>query len=430
MPDVRSCPLLLLFAGFAACGGGGGGGFRFTSTPGTAAAIRSPWTYQTVVAGSRGAVAFTLVQAPPAATVSAGGLLSWTPAYTDLGTASFVLRANDASGTIDQPFVLRVHQSLDLGVGLSPRGHTGGTTPQDWIDHLRGDSAHGRVRGFHGSWRDAVTADGELPQLFVAAGAFVATYGCVPSHVVGWSDGSGAPDLTSESEPANNTWTNQETRAEFLAVATALAQSQRPPLILLGNEVNAWYVTRSQAEWNDWVSEYEACYDAIKAVSPGTRVGMVFQLEMLKGLGGNTGWPWAQQWTLVDGIAAGGRADVLGLTSYPYLHHDQLAQLPADYYDEIARHWDGPIAFTEIGWLAAPHAPYPGGEQEQAGFVAQFFALCDDLPLYEVLWLFLHDWDGQVGQPAFADIGLRNNDGTVVRSADAAWRAEVGLRQR
>lgn len=430
-PAMRTTLALLCAIGCAACGGGGGGGgFRFTSTPGGAVAIRTSWSYQAATAGGRGTVTYTLAQAPSGASVSANGLVVWTPAYADLGNASFVLRASDDGGALDQPFTLRVHQGIEMGVALSPRGHTSSSTNQDWIDHLQGSSPHGRARGFHGSWRDAVSDDGQVPQLFTAGGSFVATYGCVGSYVVGWSDGAGAPDLTSESEPGNNTWSNSETRAEFLTMVTALAQSQRPPLLLLGNEVNAWFVTHSQVEWDLWIGEYEACYDAIKAASPGTQVGMVFQLELLKGLGGNTGWAFPPQWAIVDGLIAGGRLDVLGFTSYPYLHHDQLAQVPADHFEEIALHWGGPVAFTEIGWLAAPHAPYPGGEQEQADFVTQFFALTDDLPLTEVVWLFLHDWDGQAGQPAFADVGLRNNDGTVVRAADAVWRDAVALRQR
>jgi len=166
-----------------------------------------------------------------------------------------------------------------------------------------------------------------------------------------------------------------------------------------------------------------------KAVSPDTKVGMTFQLEMLKGLGGNTGWMFVPQWPIVDALVSGGRIDVLGFTSYPYLHHDALADVPADYYDEIAMHWTGPVAFSEIGWLAAPHLPYPGDATEQADFVTRSFAATDDFDLAWVNWLFLHDYDGQATLPAFADIGLRGNDGSVVRPADAVWQAQVALRQ-
>jgi hypothetical protein len=120
----------------------------------------------------------------------------------------------------------------------------------------------------------------------------------------------------------------------------------------------------------------------------------------------------------------------MGFTSYPYLHYDLVTDLLADHYEEIALHWTGRIAFTEIAWPAAAHPPFPGSESQQADFVTSFFALSDDLEMLYVAWLFLHDFDGQALHPGFEDIGLRNNQGTVIRLADALWQSAVALRQQ
>ncbi|MCA8954329.1 MAG: hypothetical protein KDE27_32775 [Planctomycetes bacterium] len=422
---------VLFAAALAACShGGGGGSFSFTSTPATSTAIRSSWQYQATTGNAPGAVTYSLLQGPVGATMSSDGLLSWTPTYADLGTHTLIVRATAANTAIDQSLALRVHQGLQMGVGLSPRGHTGSSTTPDYEAHLDPDSPHGRARGFHTAWRDSVANGGQIPPLLTVGMSFASTYGIEPGYVIGWADGNGAPDLTSDSNPSDNSWNNAETRSEFLAMVTAFAAAATPEHLFLGNEVNAYYNTHSQPEWDAWISEYEACYDAIATVSPDTQVGMVFQLEMLKGLGGNTGWSWAAQWSLVDALVASGRVDVIGFTSYPYLHYDLRTDVPSGYYDEIAAHWTGPVAFTEIGWLATAHPPYPGDETDQALFVGDFFAATANLDLAYVAWLFLHDWDGQASTIAFADIGLRNNDGSVIRMADMAWRVEVALRQR
>ncbi len=59
-----------------------------------------------------------------------------------------------------------------------------------------------------------------------------------------------------------------------------------------------------------------------------------------------------------------------------------------------------------------------------------FFDLTQNLELANVVWLFLHDLDAQTVQPAFDQIGLRNNMGNVTRLGDAVWQGEVALRQK
>jgi hypothetical protein len=318
-----------------------------------------------------------------------------------------------------------------LGVALSPRGHTSSSTTQDWIDFYSGHAAYGRVIAFHGMWRDHPTGDGEIPALATAAMDAAAHFGFTPVVGLGWSDGAGAPNLTSESEPGNNSWTNAETRSEFLSMVTAFASTRHPPFLFLGNETNSYAVTHSVAEWAAWMSELFACYDAIKAASPSTFVFTTFQLEKMKGLGAATsGWTFAPQWGLLSELSASGKIDGVGFTTYPYFEYADPAAIPNDYYDEIAQHWTGPVLFTEVGWPAVASPPFPGGVAAQADFVPRFFALTERLDRRYAAWLFLHDWDGEATTPPFRGIGLRSNDGSVVRPSDSAWRASVVTLER
>jgi len=213
-------------------------------------------------------------------------------------------------------------------------------------------------------------------------------------------------------------------------MVTSYAQTWRPAYLFLGNETNVYFASHTQPEWDAWVSEYAASYDAIKAVSPGTRVFTTFQLEHTSALGGaTTGWTDPPSWSAVDSIVATGKLDLLGITTYPYFEHATPAAIPADYSDELAQHWSGALALTETGWLGGPHFPYPGGEADQADFAARVFELTQEFDLEYVIWLFRHDWDGQALTPAVADIGLRSNDGALIRAADAVWRAQAALRE-
>lgn len=411
---------------------------RLQNSPPTQAAIGERWRYEPDVNGL--VVVLDIVQGPPGMFVGLSGDLDalWTPTLADLGQHEVIL---DITGDTTIPgtvlhetdtarlrFTLRVHQDLDLGTTLSPRGHSLLSTAGDLADYLQ-DREHGRVVGFQGPWRASLVTAGEVPQHALAAIEARRDFGIVPAIDLCWSDDAGTPDLTSDSS-AENSWLNAETRQEFLAMVTALATHAQPRHLVLGHETNVYFGSHTQAEWDAWISELEACTDAIHAVSPGTQVATSFQLEFLMGLGANAGWSGPARWELVDDLEAGGTLDALAFTTYPYLEYDALADVPAAHWSEIAAHWSGPVLFTELAWPAAPHAPYPGDELEQADFVSFFLDGVAELEVESASWLFLHDWDQEAASPVIATTGLRDNLGLVLRPADLIWRAEVALRQR
>lgn len=265
---------------------------------------------------------------------------------------------------------------------------------------------------------------GELPGLIATAVAADAQFGVRPTFVIGWADGQGVPDLTSDSEPSNNTWSNAETRTEFTDMVVDLATSYQPEYLALANELDIWWEAHP-GDLDQWLSLYSSVYDAVKAVSPQTKVYATFQYENLQGLGSFG----AASWSAFDAMTSTLRLDLAAFTSYPYFEHASPSSIPSSYYDEIGLHWSGPVAFTEIGWLSAPSFPYPGSEMDQAAFVTQFFTRSAAYDLEFVQWLFLHDFDGQAAFPPFVGIGLRSNDASVVRPADAVWQAQVALRE-
>ncbi|MEZ5964664.1 MAG: Ig domain-containing protein [Planctomycetota bacterium] len=388
------------------------------------------YAYLPVWAGDASALAgFQLRVSPAGMTVDPTlGQIAWTPTTAQIGEHAVTLVAVVGGRDVEQQWTIRVSQATWFGVALSPRGHSASTTTQDWVDHLTMPGVHGAVRSFHGAWRDSGMTNGEVPQLARTGAQWALDYGFVAAFGFGWSDGAGNPDLTSDSEPSNNSWSNVETRREFREMVTAFAGQWQPRFLFLGNETNVWFQSHTQNEWMDWVSEFGECYDAIKQASPATEVFTVFQLEMMKGVGRHNGWSNAPQWQLLADHAATGKIDTFGFTVYPYFEHDTPGQVPDSYLQEIRAHWTSPVAFTEVAWPAMARPPYSGDEADQAAFVRRFLSLAAELDVSYLSWLFVHDWDGQASTPAFTAVGLRANDGTP-RAADLAWQEEIAARE-
>ncbi len=413
----------------SACSSSSSSGPAFVTQPASDAPANGNYDYVAQAAGLVPPITWNLSSAPAGMTVDNMGRVTWTPTLADLGTYLIELEASDAQTTLMQSWNLVVHQDLLMGVSYSPRRHTNSSTNSDVVQFLSASESWGRLISFHSVWRDSVAAAGQEPGLAGFARAAQSQFGIEPAIGFGWASG-GVGDLTSDSAPMDNTWGNLETRAEFLSMVTNFAAANQPEHLFLGNEVNSWYLN-NVADWPNWLSMLSECYDAIKAVSPDTLVFTVFQLERLKGVGGGTtGWMDAPHWNVVDDVAASGKIDAIGFTSYAYFEYAIPQAIPANYYDEIAMHWSGPVIFTEIGWPGTASFPFPGGQADQATFVDKFFELTGALDIEYVTWLFLYDWDDQATVPGFMDIGFRNNDETLVRPSDAAWQAAVALRER
>jgi len=313
--------------------------------------------------------------------------------------------------------------AIDLGVTWTPIGYPA-PTAQDRMAFYTGHAAYGNVIAVHRPWRQNRASTGNPDPLLTPIASEATTYGFDLMYGYGFDvDDAGGSDLTSDSEPTNDTWTNIETRAKFCAVGVAWVTAHHPRYIFLGNEMDGYYRAHP-ADWPNWVTELASCRDMIHAASPQTIVFTTFQLEFTKGQAVKTGRNTAADWTPVTDVE--NAVDAIGFTSYPYFQYEAPADMPATYYTEIAQHTPKPVLFTELGWVANPAVPWTGSEADQAAFVDRFFALIPGLDVRYAVYLAENDWPSNVvgsGSPFF-QIGLRDSAG-VARPSDAAWRAQV-----
>ncbi len=405
-------------------------GARFVGAPTTSAPADEDYEYQSLISAVQPPAAYTLVTAPAGMTVDADGMVTWTPGFADLGLHPVRLEGTDGENLAVLEWEVNCHQDVNCGLTYSPEGHVSSITPETDEAFFVESFDYGRVVGFRTNWRDSLLEAGEIPDGGLFAQERRTQYGIFPLITFSWADEAGVPDLLSEADMVDNSWSNQETRDEFRMMVAAYAGQYAPPYICLGHEVNTWFLANT-ADYADWLTQLEESYDAIKAASPNTKVFVSFQLERLKGLGSGTiGWMDAPQWNLIDDLEAGDFADAVAFTTYPYLEFATPAAVPADYYDEIATHWSGEVIFTEAGWPAVANAPYPGDPTQQSDFVGVLFERLEGVDSEVLLWLYLHDLDNQAAFPQFQEMGFRSNDGMTVRPADAVWQTAVDLRER
>ncbi|MFN2271064.1 MAG: hypothetical protein ACK2US_09525 [Anaerolineae bacterium] len=311
-------------------------------------------------------------------------------------------------------------RSFKMGVaGLVPRNFPN-SADADWLNLYETLHETGELLGVYTNWADSPEAAGEIPNVVDVAFGLAPRYGFTLLVGLGLYRESPSGGL----EPTI-AWDDPSDVEKFKQVAVAIAHQYQPEYLALGGEVNRYY-EHDPAGFERFITVYAEVYDAVKAASPKTLVFTVFQLEMTKGGAYLTGGSEARQtqWELLDRFSA--RLDLAAFTTYPFLDYGSPADIPEDYYAEIAAHTSLPVAFTEIGWPSAPLATdptsaYGGSPEEQAAFVQRFFQLTADIDLALALWSFPHDLGSASPNIAMDAISLRHNDGTP-KPALAVWQ--------
>ncbi|MFO8009804.1 MAG: hypothetical protein R6U89_03220 [Dehalococcoidia bacterium] len=182
-------------------------------------------------------------------------------------------------------------------------------------------------------------------------------------------------------------------RTAYKRGALDAVRASKPLYLSLGNEVNRWY-EQYGAESGDpngfqhYVSLYEEIYDAVKEISPETKVFRVFARE------------------IVDENREAGlevlemfdpdKVDILALTSYPFAVQgiNIVSDIPDDYYSRVLEHFNAPgkpFGFTELGWSTLEAF---GGEEGQAAFLedaAGRLTAGQGLNLHLLGWFSLYD---------------------------------------
>jgi hypothetical protein len=179
------------------------------------------------------------------------------------------------------------------------------------------------------------------------------------------------------------TFGDQTLAQAYIKEVTCLAALE-PEYLVLGPEVN-FLVSFNYPEFQLFQPVYLKAYDAVKATSPWTQVGLSWQYDGLR-----NSYP-ADKWNY---IRAAGPQDFIGLTTYfgysdqRFLQYSTVGSIPADYYAPIRQRFPSdPIVFTEVGYSSA----YPNGLTSEADFITRFPALVKDVQPTMATWALLHD---------------------------------------
>ncbi len=287
------------------------------------------------------------------------------------------------------------------GVSLSPKSFT----DTDFTQFLSFVSQTGNALRWAGPWTDLGTPTGG-PGVVTFLSATYKYTPVVETGVYSVSTDQLIKPLT------------EENMNDFILYVTEFSRNFKEPYIALGVEVNIHYEKHPE-DFKKYVALFDRAYDSIKSVSPNTKVYVVFQLERMKGLqgglfGGANDTSKAQ-WDLISQFP---KSDLIGFTTYPGLIYKDPAEIPADYYSEIASHTGKPIAFTEVGWASgtpvvngSPLAEWESSEAEQAAFVKRFRELTGSMNVQMRLWIWMFEQSASPG-PAFVGMALRRSDGT------------------
>lgn len=224
--------------------------------------------------------------------------------------------------------------------------------------------------------------------------------------------------MTLEGPPGiiSPTLDNSDWRKAYKQAAIDIVKAARPLYLSLGNEVNRWYEqygTRNNDPngFQHYVSLYSEIYQAIKDISPQTKVFCTFAREIV-----------AQNREAdlaVLKMFDANKMDLLVFTSYPYSVKGigRPDKIPDDYYVRAAEYMPGkPFGFSELGW---PALEAFGGEQAQADFITQ---AASRLTLKQGINLHLFGWAWLSALDNNDAIALIKRDGNP-RPAYQAWQA-------
>jgi hypothetical protein len=216
---------------------------------------------------------------------------------------------------------------------------------------------------------------------------------------------------------------DSQVRSAFIAYAQYLALNLKPRYMALGMEVDLYEAARPD-DFDNLVSLYSEAYDAVKDISPATLVFPTFQMEAIQNLlspGGTAQPETIARWHLV--LRFEPKVDILAVTTYPSFAYATPNDIPAEYYDQLRRYSDAPIAIAAAGYSSGPGRDgiNEGTEEDQKTFVGRLLQDAQRLQMTFVVWFASTD-PAAVQEPPLdllQYIGLRRADG----SAKPAWQA-------
>ncbi len=255
------------------------------------------------------------------------------------------------------------------GVSVSPRSFEG----SDFTDFLENVKQTQDVLLWAGDWNEL--QEKKAPYTF---SELASQYDYIPVIEVGpYIQDSG--DLF---RPLNET-----NRQIYLDSTIAFVKEYKPKYFGMGVETDI-FAEKNPGAFEEFVPFYNEVYDAIKEVSPNTKVFTVFQLENMEGL---SMWGMGENephWGLMDRF----KTDIAAFTTYPGIFYRDPSDIPEDHYTQIMSHTSKPIAFTEIGWhSAASPEGWESSDAEQAQFIRVFLNRTKGMDVEMMVWTFMYD---------------------------------------
>lgn len=291
------------------------------------------------------------------------------------------------------------HPKFFKGMSLSPRSYEG----SDFTTFFEKVKESGDIIRWAGNWNEFAKAEDN------SAGAVMglsSRYGLIPLIET---------EFFTPEESRRFAMLDEESIRRFEAIAVEFAEENKPPYLSFGVEINSRLHDSPEAMKN-YALLFDRVYDKVKKASPDSILFITFQLEKMKGMDGGLfggdGEAMKPQWHILDLFS---KSDMIGFTTYPCLVYKNPQDIPQDYYTEIARYTDKPVAFTEVGWFSeAGLEEWESSLEEQAEFIPLFFELIGNLDQEMVIWSFLYD--RKIQRP-FDTMGLYDKDG----NSKPAW---------
>lgn len=192
-------------------------------------------------------------------------------------------------------------------------------------------------------------------------------------------------------------------RQHFIDDVVDIASTVQPDSFHLATEINTLLLRKLAApadlEYVHFGTLYQQAYDAIKAVSPGTKVFVSLQYELQKVLQNAPPGTPAQNWEGILGVFRGtatlSKLDYVGFTTYPSANVFLSGKfinpmvMPTEYYREAGLYLKPgeQAVFPEVGWPTEGS----GTDIEQRQFVQRLPELMSFARPAWVAWVLLHD---------------------------------------
>jgi hypothetical protein len=280
---------------------------------------------------------------------------------------------------------------------------------KDWHDFMKHDAAlYGGIFGVH------VRPDENPGKNYIPAQANVALEEIDNVN----------PFIAFSSPYEDGPFTEKRGKA-LVTAASAVAKKYKPEYISLGHESNTLIIF--QPDTFDMYLHYtKEAYNAVKSLSPETKVINNFQLEYMKGKISLTGHTIQSHWELLSRFT--GMMDAVSFTVYPFLEYTSVNAIPDDYLDEIRNFTQLPVIINETGWPTRNTVTgVTGSDQEQINYMKKLVQQANNINSEIILWVFPHDADFAAAGGIFDNIGLLNNDGSP-KPGYEYWKAINALR--